>query len=60
MSDLFEPSLAEMILEAEREVRLRRSVYPRLVASGKLKLDRSERQIKVMEAIVERLRGLKP
>jgi hypothetical protein len=49
-----------MVLEAEREVRLRRSVYPRLVASGKLKLDRSERQIKVMEAIVERLRGLKP
>jgi len=60
MSDMFEPSLAEMILEAEREVRLRRSVYPRLVASGKLKLDRSERQIAVMEAIVDRLRGLKP
>ena len=28
MSDLFEPTLAEMVVEAERELALRRRVYP--------------------------------
>lgn len=60
MTDLFEPSLAEMISDAQREISMRKAVYPGLVARGKLSQDRADRQIKTMEAIVERLRGLKP
>jgi hypothetical protein len=37
--------------EAEREVALRRNVYVRLVASGKLKPEKAERQINIMRAI---------
>jgi hypothetical protein len=37
--------------EAEREVALRQNVYVRLVASGKLKPEKAERQINIMRAI---------
>lgn len=59
MSDLFtEVPLAEMIAEAERELHLRRSVYPRQVGRGKLTQTRADRQIAVMEAIGETLRNI--
>lgn len=60
MSDLFEPSLQEMIVDAEREVRMRINVYPKLVINGRMKQDDADRKIAIMRAIVERLRGLKP
>lgn len=56
MSDLFEPSLVEMIAEADREIVARFHVYPRLVAAGKLKQAKADRQIQVMRAIAARLR----
>lgn len=56
MSELFAPTRAEMQAEVEREIALRRRVYPRWVEQGKLKLDRAERQIAVMEAVAELLR----
>jgi len=60
VSDLFEPSLQEMIVDAEREVRMRINVYPKLVINGRMKQDDADRKIAIMRAIVERLRGLKP
>ena len=51
MSDLFPATLAEMAREAEREVALRRRVYPRWVAEGRMKQHHAERQIALMEAI---------
>lgn len=47
--------IAEMVAEARRELALRRQVYPRLVASGRLKADEATRRISLMEAIVTRL-----
>jgi hypothetical protein len=44
-------SREEMLAEVEREIALRRRVYPRWVEAGKLKLDRAERQILVLEAV---------
>jgi signal recognition particle subunit SEC65 len=55
MSDLFPATLAEMAREAEREVALRRRVYPRWVAEGRMKQHHAERQIALMEAIAAEL-----
>lgn len=44
-------SRREMWECADREVRQRRRVYPRLVASGKMSQEFADRQIAVMEAI---------
>lgn len=46
----------EVLIEIEREIALRRRVYPRWVDQGKLKLDRAERQIALMEEAVRLLR----
>ena len=55
MSDLFPVTLADMAREAEREVALRRRVYPRWVAEGRMKAHHAERQIALMEAIAAEL-----
>ena len=39
--------------EAERELAMRRKVYPRMVETGRMKKHDAERQIAVMEAIAE-------
>lgn len=58
MSELFAPSIDELVKEAERETALRRSVYPGLVAKGRMKADMAERRISNMEAIAQALRGM--
>jgi len=45
VSDLFPATLAEMARAAAREVALRRRVYPRWVAEGRMKAHHAERQI---------------
>ena len=50
-ASLFGISRVEMLREVEREIALRRRVYPRWVEAGRLKLDRAERQIAVLEAV---------
>ena len=55
---MFAPTLAEMVKEAEREVVLRKRVYPRWIASKKMKPATAERQIQVMEAIAATLAKL--
>ena len=57
MSDLLGISLHEMIVCIEREIAMRRRVYPRWVDAGKMKMDRAEREIEVMEAVLARLRA---
>lgn len=58
MSDMFAPSIDELVKEAERETALRKSVYPGLVAKGRMKPDMAERRISNMEAIAQLLRGI--
>jgi hypothetical protein len=56
MPDLFPPTLDELIRCAEREVRYRESVYPRMIANGRMTQRRAEREIALMQAIAEHLR----
>ena len=56
MSDLLPISVADMIAEIEREIRMREAVYPRWVTAKKLTQDKADRQIAVMRAAVERLK----
>jgi len=61
MSDLFheETFLPETLADcARREVAKRRSVYPRLVAAGKLAQVRADREIEMMQAIAEHFQRL--
>ena len=58
MSDLFEISLLEMIKDAEREVAMRRNVYPRRVQNKVMTQAKADRQIAIMEKIVETLKGV--
>ncbi len=53
-------SLTEQIAAVEREVRMRRRVYPRWVESGKLTAGAAEREIAAMEATAATLRRLAP
>jgi hypothetical protein len=48
---LFGISREDMLREVERELTLRRRVYPAWVSAGRIKLDRAERQIAVLEAV---------
>ena len=60
MPDLFaeEPvPLLEQIICVEREIGMRERAYPRWVATGKMKQHTAEREITVMRAVLETLRG---
>lgn len=55
MADLFQSQpvpLDEKIAHLEREIRMRRNVYPRWVAAKKMRQDQADRGILVMEAIL--------
>jgi len=56
MSDLFPVTTKEAIAELERELKLRRSVYPKFIDRGTLSKARADRQIAIVETIVEWLR----
>ena len=49
-------TLAELAREAEREVVLRKAVYPTRITAGKMRREHAERQIAMMRAIARRLR----
>jgi len=59
MPDFFPVSLEEEIAAVEREISLRKRVYPGRVLSNRMKADRAEREIQCMEAVLERLKRLK-
>jgi hypothetical protein len=61
MSDLFDSRAVPLhvqIAAAEREVRQRERVYPRLIYAGKMSAAKAADEIAAMKAIVETLRGL--
>lgn len=47
------PDLTEQLAELERELAIRRRVYPRWVADGQLRKDVAEYRIRVLEAAIE-------
>lgn len=59
-TDLFagEPvSIEDQIREVQRELDMRREVYPRRVANKSMTQQRADRQTKVMEAVLDTLKG---
>ena len=52
-------SLDDQIKCIEREIALRRRVYPRRVAEGRMKLDEAEREVSAMRAVLMTLEGRK-
>ena len=48
--------LAEQIKCVEREIAMRRRVYPNWVASGKMKQEKADHEISAMEAVLYTLR----
>lgn len=48
-------SLSVMIAEVERELRLRRAVYPRMVTRGKYRMGEAEELIRIMESVLATL-----
>lgn len=61
MSDLFgaDPvTVQDMLGCARRELAMRRKVYPRWQATGKMKADDAERETRVMGAIVDHFEKL--
>ncbi len=57
-AELFPISLQEQLICVEREIAMRRRVYPRFIEQGRMKLDRAEREIAAMEAVAETIRRL--
>jgi hypothetical protein len=53
--DLLPVSLDEMIFEMWRELQLRQHLYPLRVAERKMNARRAERQLRIVEAIIEKL-----
>lgn len=49
-------SLADQIECVEREIRMRRRVYPRRVAESRMSADAARRETATMEAVLETLR----
>jgi uncharacterized MAPEG superfamily protein len=63
MTDLFDDRAVPLHVQieaAERELRMRRNVYPRRVAEGKMTQTQANREMAAMAAIVETLKGLAP
>jgi len=52
------PTMTEQREAAERELRMRKHVYPRRVADGKMSSNQARHETACMEAIVETLREL--
>ena len=52
------PSLEEQIKEVEREIEMRRKVYPGWVQSRKLGGHRAQQQMAAMEAVLATLKGI--
>jgi hypothetical protein len=58
MPELFPPTLTDLVACAEREVAMRRRVYPRRVHDRKMSQQLADAEIAKMEAIAEKLREL--
>ena len=52
MSDMFPPTRAEVIAELERELKMRKQVFPRWVASKSLTQAEADKRIRLLEAAI--------
>lgn len=52
------PTLAEQLREVGREIGLRKNVYPRFVANGKMTQAEADRHIECLEAVYATLKKL--
>ena len=59
MQELFPIPLDEQISEVEREIRLRYRVYGRRVSDRKMSQAQANKQIALMEAVLDSLRWMK-
>jgi hypothetical protein len=57
VTDLLPITRVEILAELERELKMRREVFPRWVSAGKLKADVAERRIAIMEAVAAMVRA---
>lgn len=57
--ELFPIGLAEQIACVEREIRMRREVYPRRVGDRKMSQAKADKELTAMVAVLATLRGLK-
>lgn len=53
-------TLQDMIAAAQREAALRRRVYPRMIAQGRVLPDNAAHEIEAMDAIVANLKAQLP
>ena len=51
-------ALAQQIACVERELRMRRSAYPKWVQSGRMRAEDAARETWAMQAVLDTLRGL--
>jgi hypothetical protein len=51
MTDLLPVDLQDILAGVDRELKLRRAVYPRWVSDGKMSQSLADRQIEVFEAL---------
>lgn len=58
MAELFPLTLGDLLAEARRELAMRRRVYPRQVAAGRLTQSKADEYIKRQEATLRLLAGL--
>lgn len=58
MTDLLPVSIAEMVIEAQRELTMRKRIYPDRVRTGRMNRRQADRRIDVMQAILDRLEDL--
>ena len=56
--ELFPIELDDEVAELEREIRLRKRVYPEFIAARRLSQAKADRQIAVMQSAIDRLKGL--
>lgn len=54
-----EPSIADLVECAKRELALRQRVYPKWIASGKLDPRKADHEIECMQAIASRLEKIR-
>lgn len=57
MRDLLPVTRQDMIAELERELELRRVVYPSRVLAGRLSQKKADRQFQVLQAVLELIEG---
>lgn len=57
MTDLFGWTNEDLAKEADRELEMRRKLYPKWVADGRMSQDIATRRINLMAAIADRLRA---